>query len=244
MIGSSPLTRGKPVAPCTSRVMLRLIPAHAGKTGAGDNLAGISQAHPRSRGENRLRALRSTLLEGSSPLTRGKLFNCPDIYAMARLIPAHAGKTILSPALNCAHRAHPRSRGENPSFSAMLSAVFGSSPLTRGKPVYSSHEDVETRLIPAHAGKTHTARLPTTFGAAHPRSRGENVIALGLVPARDGSSPLTRGKLSQREHGHLALRLIPAHAGKTGGAVLHAGAVPAHPRSRGENSHPRGACKR
>ena len=32
-----------------------------------------------------------------------------------------------------------------------------------------------------------------------------------------------------------ASRLIPAHAGKTAAAQPHAGSVPAHPRSRGEN---------
>ena len=51
-----------------------------------------------------------------------------------------------------------------------------------------------------------------------------------------GSSPLTRGKRIHAGPGHLSLRLIPAHAGKTCG-FLQGGCEPgAHPRSRGENA--------
>ena len=50
-----------------------------------------------------------------------------------------------------------------------------------------------------------------------------------------GSSPLTRGKLRDRVLGAGVNRLIPAHAGKTTSRVTRAGAVTAHPRSRGEN---------
>ena len=70
---------------------------------------------------------------------------------------------------------------------------------------------------------------------AHPRSRGENIVALvqGLVGM--GSSPLTRGKL---DFAHVVLAvagLIPAHAGKTARCPDNAPATWAHPRSRGEN---------
>ena len=50
-----------------------------------------------------------------------------------------------------------------------------------------------------------------------------------------GSSPLTRGKRTDRKFRSVHSGLIPAHAGKT---ILNARSVPsgaAHPRSRGEN---------
>ena len=50
---------------------------------------------------------------GSSPLTRGKPQQLTDEALEARLIPAHAGKTLASPALSGLKKAHPRSRGEN-----------------------------------------------------------------------------------------------------------------------------------
>ena len=55
--------------------------------------------------------LRASL--GSSPLTRGKLGIPPAKLAVARLIPAHAGKTHIQRQGQVKAGAHPRSRGEN-----------------------------------------------------------------------------------------------------------------------------------
>ena len=74
------------------------------------------------------------------------------------------------------------------------------------------------------------------LGTAHPRSRGENIVRLWGRLERAGSSPLTRGKQLQALEHVAALRLIPAHAGKTERPILIAATLPAHPRSRGENS--------
>ena len=72
-------------------------------------------------------------MNGSSPLTRGKLTHARLAWRERGLIPAHAGKTS-EPDLPRTHaRAHPRSRGENSLLTPMLSDKYGSSPLTRGK---------------------------------------------------------------------------------------------------------------
>ena len=93
----------------------------------------------------------------------------------------------------------------------------------------------ESRLIPAHAGKTVFLRSQEGNRRAHPRSRGENDGPRYEGRARRGSSPLTRGK-------HCGVfdliprgRLIPAHAGKTNPSHPEASTKRAHPRSRGEN---------
>ena len=94
--------------------------------------------------------------------------------AALRLIPAHAGKTS-KPSLSCAgQKAHPRSRGENEIFVALLMGLMGSSPLTRGKLVGDRLASTVYRLIPAHAGKTGHPGAPLRHTTAHPRSRGEN----------------------------------------------------------------------
>ena len=112
--------------------------------------------------------------------------------------------------------AHPRSRGENEAHCLVPSGVYGSSPLTRGKRL--DHEPLipTARLIPAHAGKTRRSGCPPLLRAAHPRSRGENLLDL---------STGTRDR-----------RLIPAHAGKTLSRRSRRTSCPAHPRSRGENA--------
>ena len=93
--------------------------------------------------------------------------------------------------------------------------MYGSSPLTRGKPELREGEGVHWRLIPAHAGKTAIAVAHVYVRQAHPRSRGENGEELLFVAGCRGSSPLTRGKPSGRTTGIRGRRLIPAHAGKT-----------------------------
>ena len=192
-------------------------------------------AHPRSRGENWALGARHVEARGSSPLTRGKHGNTMPLGALIGLIPAHAGKTPRPQAKLGDLRAHPRSRGENARLSMQGWSKSGSSPLTRGKPVFGLEVYPGTRLIPAHAGKTFRSFLSVCRGRAHPRSRGENCFDVGAVGGFVGSSPLTRGKRLQRLPIGQLQRLIPAHAGKTKATRSPRHTYPAHPRSRGEN---------
>ena len=138
--------------------------------------------------------------------------------------------------------AHPRSRGENGDVHNKAPIRRGSSPLTRGKHLFALHAERPERLIPAHAGKTpEPGRRPGLRGA-HPRSRGENRPRTAVLPARCGSSPLTRGKQSSRKPPEIVIGLIPAHAGKTRAGIEPALTCPAHPRSRGENCVTSLAC--
>ena len=214
--GSSPLTRGKRMRPTPSQSRPGLIPAHAGKTDCRSLRCVAGPAHPRSRGENLRESYRAIMCGGSSPLTRGKLRGGDQVRHRQGLIPAHAGKTSVSPLIRGSPRAHPRSRGENKSRRSCRIRLVGSSPLTRGKPGPGARERSPPRLIPAHAGKTPAARPPRRTPRAHPRSRGENRRFEGR---RDRD-----------------VRLIPAHAGKTSERLACRSAQWAHPRSRGENT--------
>ena len=172
---------------------------------------------------------------GSSPLTRGKQGHLHALAGQAGLIPAHAGKTCPHHLGSPRTKAHPRSRGENTADDALTAQPAGSSPLTRGKRPDADGGGSAKRLIPAHAGKTVQPATSEQIDAAHPRSRGENVIVSVLADTKKGSSPLTRGKPhSGRPQGRLR-GLIPAHAGKTSSASIGRWSPWAHPRSRGEN---------
>ena len=153
-LGSSPLTRGKPVELQTGARLGGLIPAHAGKTRNADGRPAGHWAHPRSRGENGQGSTLRRSGAGSSPLTRGKQLIVSKGGKPYGLIPAHAGKTRRCPG------HHRRARG--------------SSPLTRGKLVGHRDEVDPFGLIPAHAGKTNVRTWCPSPGRAHPRSRGEN----------------------------------------------------------------------
>ena len=214
-LGSSPLTRGKLFTGVPAADPLGLIPAHAGKTSCRCAGARPGRAHPRSRGENVNGVVALQGVEGSSPLTRGKLRPAYDQSASTGLIPAHAGKTLVCPDQAVCFQAHPRSRGENAFVGAGFSFDHGSSPLTRGKPRLPGARGRVDRLIPAHAGKTPLSTILDGDRTAHPRSRGENTWLLPRGQRARGSSPLTRGK--------------PVRPPSSGAASL------AHPRSRGEN---------
>ena len=157
-------------------------------------LAESYAAHPRSRGENLPQIASLIPTVGSSPLTRGKQGEKCTLTLAARLIPAHAGKTVASAHMCVDQEAHPRSRGENPSASRAGLLRPGSSPLTRGKRSLHLQPRNPGRLIPAHAGKTADAATAQGLDWAHPRSRGENQIQVLKAHLGDGSSPLTRGK--------------------------------------------------
>ena len=174
--------------------------------------------------------------EGSSPLTRGKPRWPQQRPRTRRLIPAHAGKTRRLRYRRGERRAHPRSRGENIWNTPWSTLAGGSSPLTRGKRVFRRELRRTNRLIPAHAGKTARICASVSMRTAHPRSRGENYAVSSPYSSKRGSSPLTRGKPHFHGLGHLVLRLIPAHAGKTFPEATDADPYKAHPRSRGENS--------
>ena len=161
----------------------------------------LTEAHPRSRGENDVKTGSGLPVLGSSPLTRGKPW-----------FSGHPGR---------GRRAHPRSRGENPSRRSTTSPPMGSSPLTRGKPDGLDGASAIRGLIPAHAGKTkptpesksrpglipaHAGKTPsrpsrTSPTRAHPRSRGENWVVGADDRGQHGSSPLTRGKHRRYQRG-------------------------------------------
>ena len=172
--GSSPRMRGK-LDKVTALVTFRgLIPAHAGKTLFHRRCGRARGAHPRACGEN-LRVHRPPLLSrGSSPRMRGKHHRGITPSSGIRLIPAHAGKTASFALYATSPRAHPRACGENPTFFALKTSSFGSSPRMRGKLRVRPQPRVPRRLIPAHAGKTCRACFIGCHSAAHPRACGEN----------------------------------------------------------------------
>ena len=139
--------------------------------------------------------------------------------------------------------AHPRSRGENAPIATTIRPIGGSSPLTRGKHKPLGRVLKALGLIPAHAGKTLSCSVAFVDEGAHPRSRGENQGKLTTENWNQGSSPLTRGKLGDHGLDRVPDGLIPAHAGKTVAAASRPKAVPAHPRSRGENLWRSHACR-
>ena len=217
--GSSPRMRGKPPAARRKWVGVGLIPAHAGKTRLLATVATHGQAHPRACGENFSSRFDISVSEGSSPRMRGKRYRLAGRGWSRRLIPAHAGKTRLNRPHSACKRAHPRACGENLHEIKDDEQLEGSSPRMRGKRLSACIVTPSGRLIPAHAGKTREPADIDTSPPAHPRACGENLLLGSLKLREDGSSPRMRGKPAKTLQPLDVEGLIPAHAGKTSGAL-------------------------
>ena len=213
--GSSPRGRGKPKAPKTVKLTVRLIPARAGKTPLTRWVRVSLRPHPRAGGENRTVLIRNWRCRGSSPRGRGKHPRRPRCRPRDRLIPARAGKTYAQPWPPSHPWAHPRAGGENPRSRGGANRHEGSSPRGRGKPETRARIQLYRRLIPARAGKTRPSRRRGRHCRAHPRAGGENLKFLVSATTDTGSSPRGRGKPHMPRPSSRALRLIPARAGKT-----------------------------
>ena len=191
--------------------------------------------HPRSRGEHKCFFNTELLSQGSSPLTRG----APNLAVQhpwgSRIIPAHAGSTVMSAMSSAACADHPRSRGEHERGCDLTVTLLGSSPLTRGAPHLQRGELDDQRIIPAHAGSTTKLAEFTWANPDHPRSRGEHATGTVRFDRRVGSSPLTRGARTRPRRAGPTPRIIPAHAGSTATGSACVASSLDHPRSRGEH---------
>ena len=133
--GSSPRMRGKRFVGRDAIKMHRIIPAHAGQTGLTFPGWGRTSDHPRACGANAYRTSNRSKSTGSSPRMRGKLTVDYCFDFVLRIIPAHAGQTVL-PALQPLMSAdHPRACGANIRCAGRRSGG--------------------DRIIPAHAGQTY-----------------------------------------------------------------------------------------
>ena len=113
---------------------------------------------------------------------------------MVRLIPACAGKTSSGGCCFWVCWAHPRVCGENHSEHGFKTETVGSSPRVRGKHLVVEAVDIDDRLIPACAGKTHLLSGEKLNTTAHPRVCGENILLTRDAARCVGSSPRVRGK--------------------------------------------------
>ena len=233
--GSSPRMRGTHRQAVLVMWWLRIIPAHAGNTPGELELPVERSDHPRACGEHCHLTRPSAVIRGSSPRMRGTLGNAASGMKKERIIPAHAGNTLLALAIpGCvriipAHAGntqvaypiskirpdHPRACGEHTSFCRRPTMGVGSSPRMRGTPIGTGGKLPLARIIPAHAGNTPAWTGRRKQNADHPRACGEHLRAMRDDEATYGSSPRMRGTLQHAAGGNHRPRIIPAHAGNT-----------------------------
>ena len=167
---------------------------------------------------------------------RGKLTTRQEVSHATRITPAHAGKTGKRPTASRGHADHPRTCGENGISGKFNLFRLGSPPHMRGKQTSSGSKGVAQsgspphmrgklmnyergqqpiRITPAHAGKTGLNLLRGEVPSDHPRTCGENHQMIYKSLDLCGSPPHMRGKPNCVRKISDALRITPAHAGKT-----------------------------
>ncbi len=150
--------------------------------------------HPRACGANGARQCVTLSICGSSPRMRGKLTKLLKDSGLERIIPAHAGQTDGGYARSVAAADHPRACGANAIADEWDTAAAGSSPRMRGKRWRTPDLGRRWRIIPAHAGQTGAAIIPTRTRTDHPRACGANPCGPTMSDHVYGSSPRMRGK--------------------------------------------------
>ena len=152
-----------------------------------------------------------------------------------RIIPAHAGQTVLCFCSVFFIADHPRACGANAAIRRSFMIPSGSSPRMRGKLVSVAVLPVFNRIIPAHAGQTMACTPSMPNLSDHPRACGANNSVAVISDAPAGSSPRMRGKLNRTSTPMMPLRIIPAHAGQTPDWRGRAHGTTDHPRACGAN---------
>ena len=233
--GSSPRMRGKRQHRQVRADHERIIPAHAGQTARSLVSLGVLPDHPRACGANWAKSLSRCRRCGSSPRMRGKHILAEDSSTVMRIIPAHAGQTSFGWPVMRWPPDHPRACGANLSARYPDAVVLGSSPRMRGKQSTCAWSRLQRRIIPAHAGQTHTRCRRRPQAPDHPRACGANTSSTERVYPAAGSSPRMRGKRQGSATGRPNERIIPAHAGQTSTQLKNEFYSADHPRACGAN---------
>ena len=152
--GSPPRMRGKADAAAGGPRVGRITPACAGKSKPHPWWRRPEWDHPRMCGEKSSVFRTAALSTGSPPHMRGKGFKVSFGGNIARITPAHAGKSLRLPGRQGDHRDHPRTCGEKPRRKRNYRAGVGSPPHMRGKVYLSDIFFTSVRITPAHAGKS------------------------------------------------------------------------------------------
>ncbi len=109
--GSSPRMRGSHIGILCFKLMVGIIPAHAGLTRRNRNAGLASRDHPRACGAHLYSVSLCKIFLGSSPRMRGSRRLLKLLSALCGIIPAHAGLTIPVTSNPIVLRDHPRACG-------------------------------------------------------------------------------------------------------------------------------------
>ena len=175
--GAFPRLRGKLDLLEPEDIFLGCIPAPAGETPVDHCGVPYPAVHPRACGGNQEVGAAAPLIPGASPRLRGKHVESDERALAPGCVPAPAGETPSRSGRPRCWSEHPRACGGNSWVPNEVRGQHGASPRLRGKRLPLRHRAGHPRCIPAPAGETTRARIPTTANSVHPRACGGNSSA-------------------------------------------------------------------
>ena len=150
--------------------------------------------HPRVCGEKPSASLITSVVAGSPPRMRGKVWLVYLHPGSSRITPAYAGKSSGWPICCALSRDHPRVCGEKQTAMEVTEKQVGSPPRMRGKVLPIAFAPAPTRITPAYAGKRGFVLHNQRSCKDHPRVCGEKKANLQNTAQWIGSPPRMRGK--------------------------------------------------
>ena len=145
--------RGKETISLRTLLLLRITPAHAGKSRTYQPCCRRTPDHPRACGEKPKTDKHALVIKGSPPRMRGKVNPDRGVVLDHGITPAHAGKRSSRTPWWAVARDHPRACGEKKPKKRRKQKSRGSPPRMRGKVVGRPGHVVGVGITPAHAGK-------------------------------------------------------------------------------------------
>ena len=233
LAGSSPRLRGTLLGGIISVLSERFIPAPAGNSRSGRNVAAFAAVHPRACGELAICAPACIAVIGSSPRLRGTLLDDARRDRQARFIPAPAGNSSSPTGPRMRVSVHPRACGELSHAARQFADLLGSSPRLRGTPDSPISLPSMHRFIPAPAGNSPAGSREDGGFEVHPRACGELTIACLNLVSFHGSSPRLRGTRWRAVTLLARERFIPAPAGNSSTMTERLPRTAVHPRACG-----------
>ena len=193
---------------------LRITPAYAGKSRAGQATQVRVRDHPRVCGEKQgVPAVAGRNL-GSPPRMRGKVLPLLHSPHPPGITPACAGKRLRIGVRYAQRKDHPRVCGEKRQGNMNKEVKVGSPPRMRGKGLMDAELSNAVGITPAYAGKSFGSFCFLSFRQDHPRVCGEKCSSVRSASHRRGSPPRVRGKVCDLTIIRVHHGITPAYAGK------------------------------
>ena len=168
---------------------------------------------------------------------RGKDFLSRVLFALIRITPAYAGKSLLKLLHHVGLRDHPRVCGEKAYSLVINGSEWGSPPRMRGKGTKRCSSRRGGRITPAYAGKSKRIAPSSVLFGDHPRVCGEKHHPTQSSAGSRGSPPRMRGKGVSLERIRGETGITPAYAGKSLSTDVLNYWERDHPRVCGEKRH-------